>query len=144
MIEILKRKMIKASNPIRFKIYFSSRFAYLKIFIWKNCNDMWAGSGCLANGGNYNACFSPSSKGKYCFGEIHFCREHLTNAIIAHELLHAIWDMNYKLGKRKLNITGPYERNSSSNNKWLEYLCEELEYLINGIEYQLDKYHLKH
>jgi hypothetical protein len=126
----IRRKMIKEAEPVQFKLRFSNRRYYIKTFIWPDRESMVAGA--AVEGPKYHACYVPFSPANDppCIGELHFYVEFLKSGVVAHELLHAIFDLAWK--QRQIinppSITTP---DTAKNHQYCEFLCGELENLTN-------------
>jgi hypothetical protein len=125
--EFLRRKMLREGKPVRMKLYFSNRQAYLLAYIWKDKSDMYVGV--ASDNPNYQACYVPDPPdGRNKIGELHFHEGFFGSGVVAHELLHAIFDLSFKLDK-KINPPNPSAVRRSSNNTFCEFLCSEMEYI---------------
>lgn len=140
MYSYIQRKMVRECKPIRFKLYFSNRQAYVRVFIWKSKGDMTAGVG-RDGFPSFLACYIPRAAqpvrklksgktiimGNAILGEVHFYRDRIGVGIVVHELLHALFDLVYKI-KVDIRVPSPV-RNKTKGSDFCEYLCQELEYM---------------
>jgi hypothetical protein len=123
----MRRKMIKEGKPLKIKLYFSNRRAYLLAYIWEEKTDMYVGV--ASDRKSYQACYVPEpADGRNKIGELHFYEGFFGAGVAAHEFLHAIFDLAFKFGE-KINPPNPASSRKSSNNTFCEFLCGEMEYI---------------
>ncbi len=94
-------------------------------------DDMLAGAGVEPNAPKYSACYIPySAKFKKAFGEVHFSSDCISPSVVAHEMLHAIFDLAFKLSI-PIHPPNPHQSYRCARAQDCEALCQELEKLIS-------------
>jgi hypothetical protein len=129
------------TKTVNFKLYFKNNTSYIKIYIWSTKKAMWEGAD-IPDAPKYLACYIPylghTSKklksgmvvlrGPNKMGSIHLYKTKIDVGILSHEILHAVFDLAYKL-KIRVRPPSPITSYKRKGAEFCEYLCSELEYL---------------